>query len=213
MKFTQDELTETLKAKLTKQVEKPSISDRTLKAQAETLFAFASEDDELEAFAEKVLPSLVSLDGNYRKDNKDFATRWEQTHAQPAAPKSEDNHDDDRLAALEKTLNELRAEREAEKQAVRLADTRKALSEKFKEKGISDKEWVSSYLGKLAIGDNTDIDKETDDALRLYNMSISQVQSNVVPNGTGKSAAQAGDEFADVANALRRERGEVIQNK
>lgn len=208
MKFTQEELLETLRAKLTKKVEKLSISERTLQSQAETLFAFASEDDELEAFSDKVLPSLVSLDGNYRKDNKDFTTQWEASHkAQPTPQTGRDEPRDSRLDELEKTLNELRAEREAEKRARRLAETRKTLSERFREKGISDSEWVSSYISKLALGDETDVEKETDDALRLFNKSNSQTPRNIVPGSTGKGAEQTENEFADVAKALRRERG------
>lgn len=213
MNFTKEQLLETLKAKLKEKVKTLSISERTLQSQIETLFLFAGEDDELEDFSEKVLPSVVSLDGNYRKDNADFAKEWEKSHPQPAPRKEEDskkgdgNAGDDRFEALFKEVTDLKQEREREKAEKILSGKRSELLKTFKEKGIAES-WATPYLAKLNVTAETDIEKETTDALALFNSSNSHVIPDVVPRVAGGENNKDSNMFDDVATAMRQFRHE-----
>jgi hypothetical protein len=215
MNFTKEQLLETLKAKLKEKVKTLSISERTLQSQIETLFLFAGEGDELEDFSEKVLPSVVSLDGNYRKDNADFAKEWEKSHPQPAPKKEEDSKKGDgnagnvdKLDVLAKEIQALREDREKEKTEKVLSGKRSDLLAKFKEKGIDEK-WATPYLTKLNITADTDIEKEAIDALTLYNVSNSHVPAGgATPHASGVKEPDESQMFDDVATAMRRFRHE-----
>lgn len=200
MKFTKDELLETLKAGLVKKVEKLSISDRTLRAQAETLYSFATEDDELPSFAERVLPSLVSLDGNYRKDNSDYVKKWNEEH-----PKKEEGAEDRTLSELRSEIDALKTERENERNEKAASMRREEIASKLKEGGLSQK-WVSSYLRKLNVTKETDVDAEAKDAIEMYNASASSVKPSITPRRTG--TAEEREDDSDVIAILKQRRGE-----
>lgn len=207
MKFTKENLAETLQKELVKKVEKLSISDKTLQAQVEALYAFAGEDDELDAFAQKVLPSLVSLDGNYRKDNADFVKKWESEHPSPnpdPKPKEKPNEPDG-LEEIRKQLQELRAARDEEVKNRTISQKRNELLEKLKKENVSSK-WAESYASKIPLSAETDIEREVKDALSLFNGTEASIEPSVTPQHTG--TPQRKEDNADVLAILKQRRGE-----
>lgn len=203
MKFTKDQLLETLKARLVKEVETLSISDRTLSAQAETLYSFAGEDDELTDFAKRVLPSLVSLDGNYRKDNSDYVKKWNEEHTKGGKGENPKNAE---LEEMRKELDALKTERENEKNERYISGKREEIASRLKGEGIAQK-WVDSYLRKLNVTKDTDVEGEAKDAIEMFNASVSPVNPSITPGGTGR--AEEKEDNSDVIALLKQRRGEA----
>lgn len=207
MKFTKTELLDTLKAKLTANGKHLSISEKTIKSLSDSHYdLLVNEETELDDLVKKILPQYVSLNGNYEKDNADFIKKWNEEH--PAdKPKPQDkpsNAPDDeftkklleRLDALEK--------KDAENEAAKLiSQKRSELLAKFKEKGIKDEKWAESYLKKLNITKDSDIEQETTDALDFYNLSHSNPQHNT-PGGAGggETIKNAADRWKGVNKLL-----------
>lgn len=210
MKFTKTELLDTLKGKLTANGKHLSISEKTIKSLSDSHYdLLVNEETELDDLVKKILPQYVSLNGNYEKDNADFIKKWNEEH--PAdKPKPQDkpsNAPDDeftkklleRLDALEK--------KDAENEAAKLiSQKRSELLAKFKEKGIKDEKWAESYLKKLNITKDSDIEQETTDALDFYNLSHSKPQNNT-PGGAGGSGDDKTD-WSDVVNIVNPHAGE-----
>lgn len=179
MKFTKEQLLDSLKAKLTANGKRLSISEKTIKSLCDSHYELlVNEETELEGLVEKILPQYVSLNGNYEKDNADFIKKWKEEHpetkpttkGEPANGKEGDGGDDrinkllDRLEVLEK------ANKEAEAAKI-VSQKRNELLSAFKEKGIKDEKWTKKYIAKISISDETDVEKETEDALDFYNLS------------------------------------------
>lgn len=81
MKFTKQQLLDTLKAKLTANGKHLSISEKTIKSLSDSHFdLLVGEDTELDDLVKKILPQYVSLNGNYEKDNADFIKKWNDEH-------------------------------------------------------------------------------------------------------------------------------------
>lgn len=179
MKFTKEQLLDSLKAKLTANGKRLSISEKTIKSLCDSHYELlVNEETELEGLVEKILPQYVSLNGNYEKDNADFIKKWKEEHpdtkpttkGEPTNGKGGDGGDDrinkllDRLEVLEK------ANKEAETAKI-VSQKRNELLSAFKEKGIKDEKWTEKYIAKISISGETDVEKETEDALDFYNLS------------------------------------------
>lgn len=179
MKFTKEQLLDSLKAKLTANGKRLSISEKTIKSLCDSHYELlVNEETELEGLVEKILPQYVSLNGNYEKDNADFIKKWKEEHpdtkpttkGEPTNNKGGEGGDDrinklfDRLEVLEK------ANKEAETAKI-VSQKRNELLSAFKEKGIKDEKWTEKYIAKISISGETDVEKETEDALDFYNLS------------------------------------------
>jgi hypothetical protein len=213
MKFTSEQLTEALKAKLTPNGKKLAMSERTLKANVERLYKRLEKSDdetELDDVVKEYLPDFEEIDGNVRKDNSDFVNTWKKEHPDTKQDdKRDDKRDDkqgDRLDTLLQEIKELKAEREKDKAEKVAKEKRAELLSMFKEKGIEDEDWAASYLKKLNVNADTDTEAETNDALTLYNKSKSHVDTSGTPRRAGGGATDPKDEFADVVDILKSER-------
>ena len=77
--------------------------------------------------------------------------------------------------------------REAEREkSEKIAKLRKELKAKLKKEGVDDAEWLDGYLKKLTITEETDIDEEKEDALKLYNKANSTPNQFTPGNPAGK---------------------------
>lgn len=205
MKFTKEQLLDTLKGKLTTNGKHLSISEKTIRSLSDSHYdLLVNEETELDDLVKKILPQYVSLNGNYEKDNADFIKKWNEEHS-VTDPKPNDNEDPaikkllDRIDALEK--------KDAENEANRLiSQKRSELLAKFKEKGIKDDKWADAYLKKLNVTKDSDIEQETTDALDFYNLSHSRRQTNT-PGGAGGSGDDKTD-WSDVVNLVNPDAGE-----
>ena len=81
----------------------------------------------------------------------------------------------DRIAALEKENNENKLKAE-------VAEKRTELVAKMKEKGITDAEWIDSFLGEVAIDKGIDVDAKAESYLKIYNKSKSVVNTTTTPH-------------------------------
>ena len=101
-------------------------------------------------------------------------------------------------------LNKLE-EKEAAVEAERnLSQKRSELRAKLKEKGVKDDKWAETYLKKLTITNDSDLDKEAADALEFYNMAHSSTTHNT-PGGSGGSEEKT--DWSDVINIINPDAG------
>ena len=195
MKFTKEEFSEKLKDKLTNKGKKPmQQSERTFKKLVEKIYARLEKRDddetELDDAVADYLEDFEEIEGNLNKDKADFIKDWKDKHPDPKpndpptppAPPS----NDDKFDKLMKKFEELE-KREAEREkSEKIAQLRKELKAKLKKEGVEDAEWLDGYLKKLTITEETDIDEEKEDALKLYNKANSTPNQFTPGNPAGK---------------------------
>lgn len=194
MKFTKEQLLDALKAKLTENGKHLSISEKTIKSLSDSHYdLLVNEETELDDLVGKVLPQYVSLNGNYEKDNADFIKKWREEHPDTKViptekdPKPKPGELSPELQALIEKVKALE-EKDAQYEAARqISQKRNELLSKFKEKGIRDDKWTEKYMSKLAVTKDTDIEKETADALDFYNLAHAK-GSNNTPGSAGTVA-------------------------
>lgn len=197
MKFTEEEFSEKLKKSLTSDGKKPmQMSERTFKKFVGKIYKRIEkydEESELDASVEEYLEELEELEGNYNKDRADFVKEWKEKHPDKKEPENKDpNTDkdtDERITSLLKKVEEMQAEMKEAKTKAAISKKRDELKSTLKKAGIDDSEWIKGYLGKLNITEDTDVDSEKDDALKLYNrqnVSPSHETPGYTGGGNGK---------------------------
>ena len=188
MKFTKEQAFEILRSNLTNGGKKTlRMSEKSINAQLDTLIPLVANDEmELNDFIEKVKPTFATMNSNAEKDNSDFIKQWKEQHPEqnpdpknPEPPKSTPENPEikammDRIAALEKENNENKLKAE-------VAEKRTELVAKMKEKGITDAEWIDSFLGEVAIDKGIDVDAKAESFLKIYNKSKSAVNPSQTP--------------------------------
>ena len=187
MKFTKEDASKELVARMTAKGEKLNLSQRSMNEQVEHLYTLiANEEMELADFVEKVLPFVKTADANVRNDVsqgiKDYKTqnpivepkKEPIVKVEPADPKKELL---ERLEALEKKNreNELKLHNQ---------NVKSNLSSKMKELGIKNAKWIDMMLDNIAITDDFDIDTNAKKYLELYNTMQADVDPSVTPNST-----------------------------
>ena len=197
MKFTEEEFSEKLKKSLTSEGKKPmQMSERTFKKFVGKIYKRIEkydEEAELDASVEEYLEELEELEGNYNKDRADFVKDWKEKHPDKKEPvKKDPNNDkdtDERITSLLEKVEEMQAEMKEAKTKAAISKKRDELKSTLKKAGIDDSEWIKGYLGKLNITEDTDVDSEKDDALKLYNrqnVSPSHATPGYTGGGNGK---------------------------
>ena len=197
MKFTEEEFSEKLKKSLTSEGKKPmQMSERTFKKFVGKIYKRIEkydEESELDASVEEYLEEFEELEGNYNKDRADFVKDWKEKHPDKKEPEKKDpNTDkdtDERITSLLRKVEEMQAEMKEAKTKAAISKKRDELKSTLKKAGIDDSEWIKGYLGKLNITEDTDVDSEKDDALKLYNrqnVSPSHATPGYTGGGNGK---------------------------
>ena len=200
MKFTEEEFSEKLKKSLTSEGKKPmQMSERTFKKFVGKIYKRIEkydEESELDASVEEYLEEFEELEGNYNKDRADFVKDWKEKHPDKKEPNKEPNKEpskdkdtDERITSLLKKVEEMQAEMKEAKTKAAISKKRDELKSTLKKAGIDDTEWIKGYLGKLNITEDTDVDSEKDDALKLYNrqnVSPSHATPGYTGGGNGK---------------------------
>lgn len=192
MKFTKEEFSEKLKSKLTNNGKKPmQQSERTFKKLVDRTYARLEKNDdesELDDVVAEYLEDFQEIEGNLNKDKADFVKEWNSNHQKPEddnTPKEGNKQsDDDRFDLLLKKFEDLE-KREAEREkAEKVSKLRKQLKSTLKKEGVDDAEWLDSYLKKLNITEDTDVDEEKEDALKLFNR-VNSATLQLTPGSTG----------------------------
>lgn len=200
MKFTEEEFSEKLKKSLTSDGKKPmQMSERTFNKFVGKIYKRIEkydEESELDASVEEYLEEFEELEGNYNKDRADFVKDWKEKHPDKKEPNKEPNKEpkegkdtDERITSLLKKVEEMQAEMKEAKTKAAISKKRDELKSTLKKAGIDDSEWIKGYLGKLNITEDTDVDSEKDDALKLYNrqnVSPSHATPGYTGGGNGK---------------------------
>lgn len=207
MKFTKDEFSEELKKKLTNNGKKKlAQSDRTFNAMVERIYKRLEKQDndetELADAVADYLPDFEEIEGNMRSDNAAFVKDWKKNHPNKEPDTDTDPDDgkggkggqggDDAMSKILAKLDALEKKQNERDKAEKIADKRKALKAALKKDGVDDAEWIDSYIKKLNITEETDIDEEKNDALKLYNKSNAQTPPYQTP---GAGGGKGGDDF------------------
>ena len=190
MKFTKEQAFEILRSNLTNGGKKTlRMSEKSINAQLDTLIPLVANDEmELNDFIEKVKPTFATMNSNAEKDNSDFIKQWKEQHPEqnpdpnnpePKNPTATDNPEMkalmDRIEALEKENNENKLKAE-------VAEKRSELVAKMKEKGITDTEWIDSFLGEVTINKDVDVDAKAESFLKIYNKTKAIVDPSQTPH-------------------------------
>lgn len=209
--FTKQELADNLRSELTKNGKHLAISQQTLQNQVDTLFdLLVTDESDISDVVAKIKPMLSTLNGNYEKDYADFAKKWKQEHPEPnkpePKPKEKPAEGNEQMTELLKEFQSLKAELASSKTEKAIEAKRAALTQAFAEKGIKDEAWVSSYLKKLNVKEDTDIEAEAADALAFYNISHANVNPAPSPTGAGNGGEEKDieDYAAKIAKSMKR---------
>ncbi|MBD5381964.1 hypothetical protein [Clavibacter sp.] len=217
MKFTTEQAVEALRAELTNKGRKTlHMSERTLAKQAEILVKkLANEETGLPEFVADAIEILNEFEGDARKKNSDFA-KYKELHPESnpnppinnEPPKSTENPEMkaliERIAALEKD------KAESVKKAS-IAQKRKDITARLKEKGVKDDEWLNDFLSEVNITEDFDVDAKTESFVKLYNKSKANNGNSVPPaSPNGDSSNSAIAQSIKAASALAKKERERV---
>lgn len=212
MKFTEEQAREALRAELTNKGRKSlAMSDRTLAKQTEILVKkLADEEMGLPEFVESALEILNPMNDNIRKDKSDFANKWKEDHPDPEPPKPNDPPkpaDNPEMKAMMDRIAALEKDKEASELRSTIAQKRKDIIAKLKEKGVKDEDWLNDFLSEVNITKDLDVDAKSESWVKLYNKSQA-TGGNIVPpaNPTG-GANENQNSLADVVALAEQQRG------
>lgn len=209
MKFTKEQAFESLKRELTNNDKKTlRMSIKSLDKLTDTLISeFADEEIGLPDFCTKALTILNVVNDNVGKDKSDFVKNWEKDHPSdptdpnPEPPKPKENPE---MKALMDRIAALEADKQASEKKATIAQKRKEMSDKLKEKGVKDDKWVEKLLSKVNLDREFEIDAEVEEILPLYNAAKANGGNTVLPgNPTG---SPQGQQNLDDVSALAKQR-------
>ena len=202
MKFTKQEAIEKIKANFSKKVEKIDKWERTIKETVDTMCDLVGDESEIEldTFAEKVEKQLMTQKGHIDKEASSVASDLQNqiedlkkklqkdTKSKKKKDDDNDNEPDDELSQLKERLKKLEDEQQAEKTKKTISQKVDELAAEIEKKGVKNKKWIKSMLEKAKIDENTDIEKEADSYLEMYNEFFSELpDDDVTPREAGKA--------------------------
>lgn len=212
MKFTKEQLSEALKAKLTNGGKKNlAMSERSFNGKVERIYKRlekASDKDELELddTVSEYLDDLQEDDNNIRNDNSKFVKDWEKSHPDKKDDKDDkkdDKKDKDKLDLLLEEIQTLKAEREQEKKVKTISEKRNSLKSALKGKDVKNEDWINDQLELIHIDAETDIEALTERLVKSYNKFSSNTPPDITPKGTGSGKENLEHEFDDIAEGMK----------
>nr|DAY78718.1 MAG TPA: hypothetical protein [Caudoviricetes sp.] len=212
MKFTKEQFSEALKAKLTNNGKKNlAMSERSFNGKVERIYKRlekASDKDELELddVVADYLDDLQEDDNNIRNDNSKFIKEWEKNHPNKddRSDKKDDKGDESKLDKLLKELQDLKSEREEEKKVKAISDKRNQLKLALKGKEVKNEDWINDQLELIHIDSETDVDALTERLVKSYNKFNANTPPYITPGGTGGGKEKT-DDFADVVAVVKKQ--------
>lgn len=189
MKFTKEQASKELVAKMTANGEKLSVSDRTINEHLDTLMPLMGEEMELQDFVEKCLPLFKSTDANVRNDVSVGIREYkaanpvvepQKTSQEPTAQRGSE------YADLLKRIEELENEKARASKEKKVSTIKEEIVSKLKSKGVKDDEWINALLSEVTVTEDFQVDAKVESYLGLYNKQnamIDPIQTPVIPKG------------------------------
>ncbi len=215
MNFTKEQLSESLKAKITNNGKKNlAMSERSFNGKVERIYkrlekASDSDDLELDDVVADYLEDFQEDDNNIRNDNSKFVKDWEKNHQTKDDKDKKDGDKDDKgdeskLDKLLKELQDLKSEREEEKKAKAISDKRSQLKSALKGKEVKNEDWINDQLELIHIDSETDVDALTERLVKSYNKFSANTPPNITPGGAGGGSEKT-DDYADVVAIVKKQ--------
>lgn len=187
MKFTKDEASKELTAKIPQEGQTLNLSERSISEMLDKLLPLlANEETELENFVESVLPMFVVADGNVKHDVSRGIIDYKEKNPIVQKKQEEPKREDDAMAKALARIEELERKNAENEKKVKLSARRTEIVSKMKEKGVKDKEWINDFLDQVSYdGDDFDVDAKVESYVKMYNKSLAIVDSDYTPKGAG----------------------------
>lgn len=215
MKFTKEQLSEALKAKLTNSGKKNlAMSERSFNEEVEDIYADLEEsgnNEELELAdaVGKKIKRLERIDNNVRNDNSKFVKEWEKNHPQ----KNEEDGNGDgngdggnksELQKMQEQINSLLKREEENNKAKAVSEKRSQLKSALKGKDVKNEDWINDQLELIHIDSETDVDALTERLVKSYNKFNANTPPNITPGGAG-GGTEKSDDYADVVAIVKKQ--------
>ncbi len=210
MKFTQTDAVKKISGILTRGGKDQQLSDRTIAENIDSLMkALVNDETELDDFIKTVEPMFKTWQANAKKDNSDFVSKWKEEHPESEPPKDPEPPtpvENPEMKALIDRIAALEADKAASEKRNIIAQKRKEVEAKLKEKGVKDDAWMSDFLSEVNITEDLDVDAKSDLWVKLYNKSKASGGSPVPPvNPQGGSGGEL-DSLKLASEMAKRER-------
>lgn len=208
MKFTQEQFSEALRAKLTNGGKKTmQQSERSFNGFVGRTYKRLEKHDgeiELDDAVVEYISDLEEYEGDFRKNNSDFVKKENDLKTEIEKLKGSSKDTDDKYEQLITQLEEFKAERAKEKAEKVVVDKRKELKVALKAKDVKNAEWIDDQLDLIAITAESDINELTEKLVNSYNKFASSTPLNVTPGGAGGGEPQKED-FSDIVALVKRQ--------
>lgn len=211
MKFTKEQLSEALKAKLTNNGKKNlAMSERSFNEEVEDIYTDLEEsgnNEELELAdaVGKKIKRLERIDNNVRNDNSKFVKEWEKNH--PNNGNGGGNDDDVNKSELQKMQEQINAllKREEENNKTKaISEKRNQLKSALKGKDVKNEDWINDQLELIHIDSETDVDALTEKLVKSYNKFSANTPPYITPGGAG-GGTEKNDDYADVVAIVKKQ--------
>lgn len=215
MKFTKEQFSEALKAKLTNNGKKNlAMSERSFNEGVEDIYADLEEsgnNEELELAdaVGKKIKRLERIDNNVRNDNSKFVKEWEKNHPQKNdgdgnGDGNGDGGNKSELQKMQEQINSLLKREEENNKAKAVSEKRSQLKSALKGKDVKNEDWINDQLELIHIDSETDVDALTERLVKSYNKFNANTPPYITPGGTGGGKEKT-DDFADVVAVVRKQ--------
>lgn len=221
MTFTQEQAVKILNGKLTNDGKKTlRMSEKSLNALVETLLPLLATDETgIDDFVKTVEPICSTFNGNVEKDRTTFINQWKKDHSEtdPAANNNAANQasESPELKAALERIAALEAKDAENAKKATIAQKRKDVVSKLKEKGVKDENWLNDFLSEVNIGDDFDVEAKAESWLKLYNKFKANGGSSVPPENPAGSATNSAwmQSIKAAAELGKKEQAKVEPNK
>lgn len=215
MKFTKEQFSEALKAKLTNNGKKNlAMSERSFNEEVEDIYADLEEsgnNEELELAdaVGKKIKRLERIDNNVRNDNSKFVKEWKKNHPQKNDGDGNGDGNDDggnksELQKMQEQINSLLKREEENNKAKAVSEKRSQLKSALKGKDVKNEDWINDQLELIHIDSETDVDALTERLVKSYNKFNANTPPYITPGGTGGGKEKT-DDFADVVAVVKKQ--------
>lgn len=215
MKFTKEQLSEALKAKLTNNGKKNlAMSERSFNEEVEDIYADLEEsgnNEELELAdaVGKKIKRLERIDNNVRNDNSKFVKEWEKNHPQKNEGDGNGDGNGDggnksELQKMQEQINALLKREEENNKTKAISEKRNQLKSALKGKDVKNEDWINDQLELIHIDSETDVDALTERLVKSYNKFSANTPPDITPGGAG-GGTEKNDDYADVVAIVKKQ--------